>query len=144
MDLDIAFKIAGFTAVIAFILLIVYTIFMISNFIKSLHKFNINFIKVSKDVSESINEIKRDFTDIKSKIDISLEQFNQTAEQISITAKTIDTGTRGITDTIKIYSDLFSNLHSKIVRPLNEAAVYVSATAKAFTTFTKLLTKSKE
>ncbi|MFC2131383.1 hypothetical protein ACFLSQ_08100 [Bacteroidota bacterium] len=143
MEMDIALKIVALSALITFMLLAVFAMISLVSAVKSMREVNTTINNLSKDLGKSIEDISNNLENIKTKLSESLDSFDITAKQITATSKALEEGTKGISGTISLYSNLFNKIHSKIANPISDVAVYISAAAKAFTTFSKIMTRSK-
>ncbi|MFH1051721.1 MAG: DUF948 domain-containing protein [bacterium] len=143
MEMDLALKIFAIAALIAFILLSIFAIVSLIGALKNLREVTQSIEKFAQQLDVSLNRISNDFGEIKVRLSHSLDNFDSASEQITSATKSLQDGTQGVLKTVSSFTGLFDRLYDKIVIPVNEVTLYVSAIGKAVTTFSKFLGKGK-
>jgi len=144
MEMDLTLKIITLIALITFIILSVFAINSLISASKLIKEINNTLQDLSKDLIKTLNKLSSDFNELKHKSESSLNLLDGLSKELTVSAQTFNKNTQGLTKTISNYTGLFDKVHERIAPPINEVAVYISAIAKAITTFSGILSRTKK
>ncbi len=144
MELDIAIRIFALIALVSFIVLAIIASVFFGKTTRELSKLNEDLSKMSKELVSSFKNIDESVAEAKVALTRSLENFDQTSAEFKTSLAEIRSKSKSFLNSLDSMGKLIDGTRQKISPPVNEAASYLSATAKAVSTFLAVAGKFKK
>lgn len=133
-------------ALLGLILAIIVSIFLILSlrtFNKLLQETTSSIAILTQDISNNLNKLTKDFTELKDNLTVTLSEVNIATKQLTETAQNLDNEVHKAHEIINSIGNIVNIVTHKIYPPLNYTATLISASTKAVSTFVEFFTKKK-
>jgi len=143
MNLPIDIRILIYVLVLAIVVLVGYLIYFFKK-ISVLLDDTVNSIdKLSKDVHDTLNSIDTDISDLKKRVDVSLDGIDELTGNLVDVTKNLNQGVQRTFNVIEPVENLVNDVVGKVQPPIHQLATFVSASSKAVNTFLDFLGRKK-
>lgn len=142
--MDLLFKILGLIALISFTMLTLVAINAINKSQIILTNFVKDFAKLAKNLDETKDKLDKALTDVselKQKTIETLVKYDSVADQIIKTSDSVEKDSKKILNIFEPYSQLLSDVYTKIAPPVLQTSNAIRAVSKGITTFFDRLIK---
>lgn len=144
MDFPIDIHIMIYVLVVAVVILVGYLIYFFKRISLLLNETTKSIDKLSQDVHDTLSSIDTDFSELKKRVDVSLDGIDELTGNLVDTTKNLNQGVQRTFNVIEPVEKLVNDVVSKVQPPAHQFATFVSASSKAVNTFLDFLGRKKK
>lgn len=143
MDVDLILKVAGIVSLFTLAVFFIFLIFYIGSLNRFIKQTITEIFNLSKNIESLTRKLAQDIDDLKTRIQVTLDNLDDSMIQIKNSFHNIDEKVNTIEGIFKPFQDLSKYIYIRVAEPLQVTARTISGASKALKVFFDFFSQKK-